>query len=119
MRCPQDKSLDVEQATAIQQYLISASLVICGIMSAVQVTGIRLPFNRQWGAGILSVMGVSFTTFSIAGEAAPPGLCCACPTGSAALQAAPHLVRRLTLFHCASCHRWYHQAAGRQRRHLF
>lgn len=32
----------------------------------VQVTGFRLPFNRQWGAGVLSVMGVSFTTVSIA-----------------------------------------------------
>ena len=61
-----DPTLDKEQATDIQQYLISASLVVCGIMSMIQVTGIPLPFNRQWGSGILSVMGVSFTTFSIA-----------------------------------------------------
>ena len=41
------------------QYLISATLIICGISSAVQVTGIPLPFlkNRQIGAGILSVRG--------------------------------------------------------------
>jgi hypothetical protein len=44
--------------------LISASLIICGIMTAIQVTGVRLPLNRQWGAGILSVMGISFTTFA-------------------------------------------------------
>lgn len=31
------------------------------------VTGIRLPYKRQWGAGILSVMGISFTTYPIAG----------------------------------------------------
>lgn len=33
-----------------------------------QVSGFKLPFNRQWGAGVLSVMGVSFTTVSIAIE---------------------------------------------------
>ncbi len=46
--------------------LISASLIICGITSFIQVKSIPLPFNRQWGAGVLSVMGVSFTTVSIA-----------------------------------------------------
>lgn len=44
--------------------LISAGLIICGIMTMVQVTAIPLPFKRQIGAGILSVMGISFTTFS-------------------------------------------------------
>lgn len=31
-----------------------------------QVTGIPLPYGYQWGAGILSVMGISFTTYPIA-----------------------------------------------------
>lgn len=59
-----DKSIDETEAVKYQQYLISATLIICGICTAIQVTGIPLPFKRQWGAGILSVMGVSFTTFS-------------------------------------------------------
>jgi xanthine/uracil permease len=44
--------------------LISAGLIICGICTMIQVTSIPLPFNRQIGAGILSVMGISFTTFA-------------------------------------------------------
>lgn len=36
-----------------------------GLPAAIQVTGIPLPFKgRQLGAGILSVMGISFTTFA-------------------------------------------------------
>ena len=44
-------------------YLINASIIVAGNMTIVQSTGIkhpRIPF--QWGAGTLSVMGVSFTT---------------------------------------------------------
>ncbi|PSC73164.1 Uric acid-xanthine permease [Micractinium conductrix] len=59
-----DPSLTAQEATTMQQYLISATLIVCGITSAIQVTGIPLPFKRQLGAGILSVMGVSFATFS-------------------------------------------------------
>lgn len=72
--CPaQDKTITIDQAVAYQQYLISAGLIVCGIMTAIQVTGIPLPSfpgfrNRQWGAGILSVMGISFTTYPIASQ---------------------------------------------------
>ena len=59
-----DKSLTPEEASSYQQYLISASLIVCGITTMIQVTGIPLPFNRQWGAGILSVMGISFTSYA-------------------------------------------------------
>lgn len=61
-----DKTLSLSEAQSIQQYLISCSLIICGLTTFVQVTGLKLPFNRQLGAGVLSVMGVSFTTVSIA-----------------------------------------------------
>ena len=44
--------------------LIQASLIVCGISTFVQVTGFKFgPIN--WGAGILSVMGVSFTSVGI------------------------------------------------------
>lgn len=59
-----DPSLSPAGATRYQQYLISATLIVSGMSTAIQVTGIPLPLKRQWGAGILSVMGVSFSTFS-------------------------------------------------------
>lgn len=44
--------------------LIQAALLVCGLMTCVQVTGIRFPRSTsyQWGAGILSVMGISFAS---------------------------------------------------------
>lgn len=44
--------------------LIQAALLVCGFMTAIQVTGIRFPSSSpyQWGAGILSVMGISFAS---------------------------------------------------------
>lgn len=59
-----DKTLTKEEASQYQQYLISASLIVCGITTMIQVTGIPLPYNRMWGAGILSVMGVSFSSYA-------------------------------------------------------
>lgn len=64
-----DKTLSPDEKLSIQQYLISAALIVCGIMTCIQVIGIRLPFGRQWGSGILSVMGISFTTYPIADSA--------------------------------------------------
>ncbi|GLI64085.1 hypothetical protein VaNZ11_007254 [Volvox africanus] len=51
----------------IQRYLVQAGLIVCGIMTFFQVAGFRIyrtPF--QFGAGVLSCMGVSFTTVPIA-----------------------------------------------------
>lgn len=44
--------------------LIQAALLVCAFMTFVQVTGIRFPKTSpyQWGAGLLSVMGVSFAS---------------------------------------------------------
>ena len=53
-------------------YMINASIIVAGIMTIVQSAGIKhpkLPF--QWGAGTLSVMGISFTTVPIAQIAVP------------------------------------------------
>lgn len=61
-----DPELDTAQLNEISQYLVSAALLVASIMTAIQVTGIPLPYNRMWGAGILSVMGISFTTYPIA-----------------------------------------------------
>jgi hypothetical protein len=51
-----------------QAYMISASLITCGILSAIQMSAIPLPlpyFGRlQIGTGILSVVGTSFATLS-------------------------------------------------------
>ncbi|KXZ44106.1 hypothetical protein GPECTOR_73g627 [Gonium pectorale] len=51
----------------IQRYLVQAALIVCGIMTFFQVAGFRIgksPF--QLGAGVLSCMGVSFTSVPIA-----------------------------------------------------
>lgn len=48
-------------------YLISASLICSGIISAIQQSAIPLPWlgGRQLGTGLLSVVGTSFTTLSV------------------------------------------------------
>lgn len=53
---------------AYVSYLIQAALIVCGIMTFVQVTSVSFFGKKypQWGAGVLSVMGVSFTTVPIA-----------------------------------------------------
>ncbi|KAL6771374.1 XUV1 [Auxenochlorella protothecoides x Auxenochlorella symbiontica] len=61
-----DPTLSTTDVDTIAQYLVSAALLVTSIMTAIQVTGIPLPYGRQWGAGILSVMGISFTTYPIA-----------------------------------------------------
>lgn len=52
----------------VSSYLISASLITCGILSAVQMSAIpiKLPYfgHLQIGTGVLSVVGTSFATLS-------------------------------------------------------
>ncbi|KAK4046253.1 hypothetical protein OIV83_006232 [Microbotryomycetes sp. JL201] len=47
-------------APAQQAYLISASLIICGLSTALQVSSIKLPFGYRLGSGVLTVTGTSF-----------------------------------------------------------
>lgn len=56
----------IKLPSEMQSYLISASLITSGILSLVQQSAIRLPFNRQLGSGLLSVVGTSFATLSTA-----------------------------------------------------
>ncbi|BFZ59123.1 hypothetical protein YB2330_000125 [Saitoella coloradoensis] len=53
--------------TAQQQYLVSASLIVCGMLSAVQITRFKIKGTPYYiGTGLLSVVGTSFATISIA-----------------------------------------------------
>lgn len=48
--------------TATTQYLVSTSLIVCGLLSAVQITRFRIPKTNYYiGTGLLSVVGTSFT----------------------------------------------------------
>ena len=46
----------------VTQYLVSTSLIVCGILSTVQITRIHIPKTQYYiGTGLLSVVGTSFT----------------------------------------------------------
>lgn len=54
------------------QYLVSASLITSGILSAIQITRFKIPFTPYYvGTGLLSVVGVSFATISIVSKGFP------------------------------------------------
>lgn len=58
--------------TEIQQYLVSASLIVSGIMSSVQITRFHIPFTPYYiGSGLISVVGTSFATITIVNKAFP------------------------------------------------
>ncbi|KAH9949035.1 xanthine/uracil permease [Amylocystis lapponica] len=57
-------ALNLDSATSA--YMISASLIGCGILSLVQMSHIRLFKNYYLGTGLLSVVGTSFATLSTA-----------------------------------------------------
>ena len=51
----------------VQQYLVSTSLIVCGILSAVQITRFRIlktPYHI--GTGLISVVGTSFAIIPVA-----------------------------------------------------
>ncbi|KAH8118876.1 xanthine/uracil permease [Phellopilus nigrolimitatus] len=52
--------------SSLQAYMVSSSLIGCGILSLVQMSGIRLFRNYYLGTGLLSVVGTSFATLSTA-----------------------------------------------------
>lgn len=58
--------------TATSQYLVSASLIMSGILSSIQITRFHIPFTPYYiGTGILSVVGTSFATITIVTKAIP------------------------------------------------
>ncbi|KAL1987254.1 hypothetical protein VTN96DRAFT_4282 [Rasamsonia emersonii] len=51
----------------LSQYLVSTSLIVSGILSAIQITRMRIYKTPYYiGTGLISVVGTSFTTITIA-----------------------------------------------------
>ncbi|KAI9371698.1 permease family-domain-containing protein [Aspergillus egyptiacus] len=51
----------------LQQYLVSTSLIVCGLLSMVQITRFHVYKTPYYiGSGVLSVMGVSFSIITVA-----------------------------------------------------
>ncbi|ORY73114.1 Xanthine/uracil/vitamin C permease [Leucosporidium creatinivorum] len=48
-----------------QQYLVSASIIFCGIGTCLQVSRFKLPFGYTIGSGVLTVTGTSFAFVSV------------------------------------------------------
>ncbi|KAK9456532.1 permease family-domain-containing protein [Dipodascopsis uninucleata] len=56
--------------TATEQYLVSASLICCGILSMVQITRFHVYKTKYYiGTGLISVVGTSFSTIPVASGA--------------------------------------------------
>ncbi|KAL5046149.1 uric acid-xanthine permease [Aspergillus fruticulosus] len=54
----------------LKQYLVSTSLIVCGLLSMVQITRFHVYKTPYYiGSGVLSVMGVSFSIISVASGA--------------------------------------------------
>lgn len=51
-----------------RQYMISASLIVSGLLSLVQILRFKLLFGYTLGTGLVSVMGTSFTFLPLARE---------------------------------------------------
>ncbi|QIX00955.1 hypothetical protein AMS68_006472 [Peltaster fructicola] len=51
----------------LQAYLVSTSLIVCGFLSAIQITRFRVPGTAYYvGTGLISVVGTSFATIPVA-----------------------------------------------------
>ena len=51
----------------IQQYLVSTSLIVCGILSSIQITRFHIHGTPYYiGTGLISVVGTSFATIPVA-----------------------------------------------------
>lgn len=58
--------------SATQEYLVSASLIVSGILSCIQITRFHIYKTPYFlGTGLLSVVGTSFATISIVTKALP------------------------------------------------
>ncbi|KAI0390822.1 permease family-domain-containing protein [Xylariaceae sp. FL0594] len=57
----------VNLETNIQQYLVSTALIVCGILSMIQITRFHIKGTPYYiGTGLISVVGVSFTIIPVA-----------------------------------------------------
>jgi uric acid-xanthine permease len=51
----------------LQQYLVSTSLIVCGILSSIQITRFHIWKTPYYvGTGLISVVGTSFATIPVA-----------------------------------------------------
>ena len=51
----------------LQQYLVSTSLIVCGILSSIQITRFHIWKSPYYiGTGLISVVGTSFATIPVA-----------------------------------------------------
>lgn len=51
----------------LQQYLVSTSLIVCGILSSIQITRFHVYKTPYYvGTGLISVVGTSFATIPVA-----------------------------------------------------
>ena len=71
----------------IEQYLVSVSLITCGLLSMIQISRIRIPFTKYFiGTGLISLVGNSFSTITIISAAIPQmyanGTCPTAPDGT-------------------------------------
>ncbi|EEA21129.1 hypothetical protein TMatcc_001134 [Talaromyces marneffei ATCC 18224] len=56
--------------TSTSQYLVSSSLIVSGILSAIQITRLKIRGTPYYiGTGLISVAGTSFSTLTIANNA--------------------------------------------------
>ncbi|KAL2784535.1 uric acid-xanthine permease [Aspergillus keveii] len=63
-------SSSLSLSSDLQQYLVSTSLIVCGLLSMVQITRFHIYKTPYYiGSGVLSVMGVSFAIISVANGA--------------------------------------------------
>ncbi|CAH2351767.1 putative uric acid-xanthine permease [[Candida] railenensis] len=59
-------------STEIQEYLVSSSLIVSGILSCIQITRFHIYGTPYYvGTGLLSVVGTSFATITIVTKAIP------------------------------------------------
>jgi xanthine/uracil permease len=73
-------------STEIQQYLVSTSLIVCGILSSVQITRFHIFKSPYYlGTGLISVVGTSFATIPVA-------------TGALAQMYNPHYAHSSSMF---------------------
>ena len=72
--------------TEISQYLVSTSLIVCGLLSAIQITRFSLFKNYYLGTGLISVVDTSFAIIPIATGAFTQfyanGICKSAPDGT-------------------------------------
>lgn len=78
-------------STELSEYLVSASLIVSGILSCIQITRFHIYGTPYYiGTGLLSVVGTSFSTITIVTKAIPMmyanGIC---PTVDGVEQACP------------------------------